>query len=153
MNKSVTIIDVGSSKITALTGERGVNGTFAVHSVYDAEYEGFSEGKFFDESDFRNAVITALSAVVDSSYKRINEIFVGVPGAFIRIENRKFRLSFGRRKRVSEKDENDLIEAGKKKSRSTGTNRFMLPRFIILSTITARYSIRAALPLLRSAGS
>lgn len=115
MNKSVTIIDVGSSKIAALTGERGVNGTFAVHSVYDAEYEGFSEGKFFDESDFRNAVITALSAVVDSSYKRINEIFVGVPGAFIRIENRKFRLSFGRRKRVSEKDENDLIEAGKKK--------------------------------------
>lgn len=115
MNNGVTIIDVGSSKITAMIGERGVNGTFVVNAVSDAEYDGFAEGKFFSEEEFKNSITNALSSVADADAKVVKEVFVGVPGAFIRIENRKFRLSFGRRKKITAKDVSDLLAAGQKK--------------------------------------
>ncbi len=120
MNNSVIVIDVGSSKIIAVSGERGVNGTFAIDAFSELRYEGFSEGKFFDEGELKQAIINVLTAVCDSSRYKASEIFVGVPGSFIRIENRKFRLSFGRKKKITAKDKEDLLEAGKRKIEVAG---------------------------------
>lgn len=115
LNNSVIVIDVGSSKIIAVSGERGVNGTFAIDAFSELRYEGFSEGKFFDEAELKQTIINVLTAVCDSSRNKPREIFVGVPGSFIRIENRKFRLSFGRKKKITAKDKDDLLEAGRRK--------------------------------------
>lgn len=120
MNNSVIVIDVGSSKIIAVSGERGVNGTFAIDAFSELRYEGFSEGKFFDEGELKQTIINVLTAVCDSSRYKASEIFVGVPGSFIRIENRKFRLSFGRKKKITAKDKEDLLEAGKRKIEVAG---------------------------------
>lgn len=120
MNNSVIVIDVGSSKIIAVSGERGVNGTFAIDAFSELRYEGFSEGKFFDEGELKQTIINVLTAVCDSSRYKASEIFVGVPGSFIRIENRKFRLSFGRKKKITAKDKEDLLEAGKIKIEVAG---------------------------------
>ena len=38
MNNSVIVIDVGSSKIIAVSGERGVNGTFAIDAFSELRY-------------------------------------------------------------------------------------------------------------------
>ena len=57
MNNSVIVIDVGSSKIIAVSGERGVNGTFAIDAFSELRYEGFSEGKFFDEAELNQTII------------------------------------------------------------------------------------------------
>lgn len=114
------MIDVGSSKIIAVSGERGVNGTFAIDAFSELRYEGFSEGKFFDEGELKQTIINVLTAVCDSSRYKASEIFVGVPGSFIRIENRKFRLSFGRKKKITAKDKEDLLEAGKRKIEVAG---------------------------------
>ena len=120
LNNSVIVIDVGSSKIIAVSGERGVNGTFAIDAFSELRYEGFSEGKFFDEGELKQTIINVLTAVCDSSRYKASEIFVGVPGSFIRIENRKFRLSFGRKKKITAKDKEDLLEAGKRKIEVAG---------------------------------
>ena len=120
MNNSVIVIDVGSSKIIAVSGERGVNGTFAIDAFSELRYEGFSEGKFFDEGELKQTILNVLTAVCDSSRYKASEIFVGVPGSFIRIENRKFRLSFGRKKKITAKDKEDLLEAGKRKIEVAG---------------------------------
>lgn len=114
------MIDVGSSKIIAVSGERGVNGTFAIDAFSELRYEGFSEGKFFDEGELKQTIINVLTAVCDSSRYKASEIFVGVPGSFIRIENRKFRLTFGRKKKITAKDKEDLLEAGKRKIEVAG---------------------------------
>lgn len=120
MNNNVIVIDIGSSKIIAVSGERGVNGTFAIDAFSELRYEGFSEGKFFDEGELKQTIINVLTAVCDSSRYKASEIFVGVPGSFIRIENRKFRLSFGRKKKITAKDKEDLLEAGKRKIEVAG---------------------------------
>lgn len=108
-------LDVGSSKVTAITGERGVNGTFAVGATAEVEYDGFSEGQFFDIRRFKAAISSAITSVSETSKKQIGRVYVGVPSAFIRIENRKFKISLGKKKRVKQSDVDELFGAGKEK--------------------------------------
>ena len=42
--KQAAVIDIGSSKITAALGERGMNKTFIIKARYTYEYDGFAEG-------------------------------------------------------------------------------------------------------------
>ena len=117
---SVAVLDVGSSKITALTGERGVNGTFVINGMAEVPYDGFSEGEFFNASAFKNAVNSAVKSLNYSLLKSANKIFVGVPAAFIRLENKKYRLSLGKKRRIKRRDIEDLFNAGKDKVVASG---------------------------------
>ena len=54
--KGVTVLDIGSSAITAIAGERGVNNTFAIKGQAVKHYEGFAEGNFFDEQDLERVI-------------------------------------------------------------------------------------------------
>ena len=40
--KSVAVLDVRSSEITAVVGERGVNNTFIIKSKYSCAYDGYA---------------------------------------------------------------------------------------------------------------
>ena len=42
--KQAAVIDIGSSKITAIVGERGINKTFIIKAKYTYEYDGFADG-------------------------------------------------------------------------------------------------------------
>lgn len=117
---SVAVLDVGSSKITALTGERGVNGTFVINGMAEAFYDGFSEGEFFNVSAFKESVSSAIKSLDYSLLKKANKVFVGVPAAFIRLENKKYRLSLGKKRKIRRKDIDDLFDAGKDKVSSSG---------------------------------
>lgn len=45
--KSVAVLDVGSSAVTVLIGERGVNNTFVFKGVHTEKYDGFADAHFF----------------------------------------------------------------------------------------------------------
>ena len=55
----VAVIDVGSSQVTALVGERGINKTFVIKEESSYPYEGFGDGKFYDEKGFVDAFRSA----------------------------------------------------------------------------------------------
>lgn len=118
--KGVTVLDIGSSAITAIAGEKGVNNTFAVKGQAVKPYEGFAEGKFFDEKDFERAVVEALEDVFDVIGSGANEIYVSVPGVFIGLENKKYRISLGRPRKIKQKDVEGLLNAGKAKVEGDG---------------------------------
>lgn len=121
MSKNVvTVLDVGSSKVVAVTGERGVNGTFAVKNMAEVNYDGFSEGEFFNVEGFKTAVKSALTSVGESSECPIRKVFVGVPSAFIKLDNRKFRLSLGKKRKIRRRDIDGLLNAGKDKVATNG---------------------------------
>jgi cell division ATPase FtsA len=52
------VLDFGSSKLTAIIGERGVNNTFVIRGSGEAEYAGFSNGEFFESDKLFDAVKT-----------------------------------------------------------------------------------------------
>ena len=57
--KQVAVIDIGSSKITAVIGERGINKTFVIKGRYSFEYDGFENGVFFELSRLQSALYVA----------------------------------------------------------------------------------------------
>lgn len=64
--KSVAVLDIRSSEVTAVVGERGVNNTFIIKSKYTCAYDGYAEGKLIDEDGFLSAVNDVVKSTVSA---------------------------------------------------------------------------------------
>ncbi len=109
--KQVAVVDVGSSKITALIGERGINGTFIIKGRYSYEYDGFSEGVFFDEEKLKRILFTVADKIKKTSKYCVNTVYVGVPGEFTKVFVKESQISFSKKKKIQEQDIETLFEA------------------------------------------
>lgn len=109
--KQVAVIDVGSSKITVMIGERGVNKTFLIKSRRDYEYEGFSDGEFFDAESVRKILFSAAEFITGAIKKGDVRVFVGVPGEFTKINVKTSQISFSGKKRITEEDVDALFDS------------------------------------------
>ena len=91
--KSVALLDIRSSEITAVVGERGVNDTFIIKSKYSCGYDGYAEGEFIDGDGFACAVNSAVKSILAST-GGIKRFYVGVPGEFLKVVNTDRVMSF-----------------------------------------------------------
>lgn len=99
----VATLDVRSSEITAVVGERGVNNTFIIKSKCTVPYDGYSDGALFDEENF----IAALSEVIRgtlASADKLKSFYVGVPGEFLKLINTDNVITFSSAKRIGKND-------------------------------------------------
>lgn len=110
--KSVAVLDVGSLNITLIVGERGVNNSFSLKARAERKYEGFSEGQFFSEESLQTAIKEVVEEVNGKLKKPLTEIYVGASGAFVRLENKRYRISFGKAKKIRQKDVDALFDKG-----------------------------------------
>lgn len=110
--KSVAVLDVRSSAVTALIGERGVNNTFVFKGVHTEKYDGFADASFFDLRALQKTVFKALEAVEHSCGDRIRELYIGVPGEFVRVVTTRHLMSFQNKRRVTSYDLTVLFERG-----------------------------------------
>lgn len=105
MNKrDVAVLDFGSSTITAIIGERGVNGTFRIKGKGYADYAGFQNGEFLESEQVKMAVAFAISNAEMESGLKVYDIYVGVPGEFSTVVCREARVNFGKRKKIGENE-------------------------------------------------
>ena len=118
--RRVAVIDVGSSKITALSVNYNKDGSFTTGLLVDEQYGGFSEGEFFDENEFEDAVRRAFKEIKANSKFKFSEIIVGVPNAFIKLQRKRFKIDFQKVKKITNKDVKKLIETGENKSEFGG---------------------------------
>ena len=98
--KQIAIIDVGSSKITAVVGERGVNKTFLIKGRYTYEYDGFANGEFFDVGKLQRILQSAVTAINQTLHKEAKVIYVGVPGDFTSVTVKESQISFSSKKKI-----------------------------------------------------
>lgn len=111
--KSVAILDVRTSEIAVVLGERGVNNTFVFKASKTESYEGYDEdGVFFDEAELRKAVADAVSAAEQICGERIREIFVGVPGAFCTVRKTERTVGFPKKRRIGQAEIDMLFNSG-----------------------------------------
>ena len=101
--KSVALLDIRSSEITAVVGERGVNDTFIIKSKYSCGYDGYAEGEFIDGDGFACAVNSAVKSILAST-GGIKRFYVGVPGEFLKVVNTDRVMSFQSAKKISRGD-------------------------------------------------
>lgn len=104
MAQDVAVLDFGSSKITVLTGERGVNNTITIGGIGECEYAGFSDGEWFEPDQLTYVIGHAVANAETNSRSTIRHLYVGVPGEFTTAVCRDAAINFPRKKRITEAD-------------------------------------------------
>ena len=112
MKNAVAIIDVGSTSITTLVGEQGVNNTFNVSGKGEIFYAGFQNAEFLESESLKFVVANSVSNAELSSDKKIYEIYVGVPGEFCSVVTKSINLTFPKPKKISTFDVNNIFDTG-----------------------------------------
>ena len=74
MKNAVAIVDVGSTSITTLVGEHGVNNTFNVCGKGEIFYAGFQNAEFLEPETLKLVIANSVSNAELSSDKKIYEI-------------------------------------------------------------------------------
>lgn len=104
MNKDmVAVLDIGSSKITALVGKREVNSSIKILASSEYEYEGYASGEFVDTASLQGAITSALSDVQKDLGRDIKDIFVGVPAEFAFVYDKLLTKIFPKKTRITPK--------------------------------------------------
>lgn len=109
--KQVAVIDVGSSKITAMVGERGINKTFVIKGSCSYEYDGFENGEFFDVARLKNVLVAVSDGINKASGGNIKTVYVGVPGDFTDVFVKDSQISFAKKKKIQDEDIDALFDS------------------------------------------
>lgn len=107
----VCILDVGSSSITALVGEKSINNTFAFRAEESIDHYPFYKCVFTDVQVLEEEIgklISNLKKNHDIGF--IDRIFVGVPGEFIKVLCKNRMVSYSKAKKINEDDIAKLFE-------------------------------------------
>lgn len=108
--KQVAVLDVGSSKITALVGERGINDTFVIKGKTVFEYDGFLDGEFLDVEGLNKILKSSVDFFKSVLKGNVNTVYVGVPSAFTTVFVKKSQVSFPSKKKITEEDVDLLFD-------------------------------------------
>ena len=106
----VTVVEIGSSKISAVVAQRGVNGIFNIKARAKVEYAGFFEGEFIERALLEDEIKSLFSQISSIYKKNIDKIYVGVPAEFSKVTSAKEQMVFKFKRSVKEGDLEVLSE-------------------------------------------
>ena len=78
----------------------------------EREYDGYSDGEFFDADAAAKAAEEVLSEAVNASGTSARRVFIGVPGEFVTLVNRPVSVTLDRVRKVIDADIDYLIAKG-----------------------------------------
>ncbi len=100
-NKLACVVDIGSGKISAVIGERGLSETFLIHASCDVEYSGYMNGKFLDVTELPVAINDAISKAENNCGLKADEVYVGVPAEFTYCKTISTEITLGKNKKIT----------------------------------------------------
>lgn len=100
----VTVVEIGSSKLSCVVAQRGVNGIFNIKAKASVEYAGFFEGEFIEKTFLEDSVKTLFDQIKSVYKKKIEKIYVGVPAEFSKVTSAKEQVNFKFKRSIREKD-------------------------------------------------
>lgn len=104
MAQEIAVLDIGSSKITAVVGRRGANDILIVSGIGECEYAGFSDGEWYAPEELGYAIGRAISIAETNSHTKIKDIYVGVPGDFTTCVVKELNTNFSKKHRITDSD-------------------------------------------------
>ncbi len=110
-NKQVAVLDFGSSKITAIVGERGINKTFNIKGSYSFNYDGYENGVFFNVEQLRQTLILAVDALKKAYTDKLETVYVGVAGDFTEVVVKDSQISFAKKKKITDEEVDALFDS------------------------------------------
>ena len=132
LKDAVAVLDIGSSKISLVVGEKGINDTFIIHNSCEVPYIGYDEDFFLDSNPIYNnvgiieAIQSAIETVVRNSSLILDKLYVGVPGKFLKVFTKKHSNSYERKIKITNKE----IE----KFKTTALQSFKVNEYSVINT-------------------
>lgn len=109
--KQVAVLDIGSSKITAIIGERGINKTFLIKGRFEYEYDGYADKVFFDAGRLNEILRGAVSDLRSVLGSNIDVLYVGVPGEFTEVVVKESQISFSDKRKIRDEEVDALYDS------------------------------------------
>ena len=107
--KNVAVLNFGSSNIVVLIGDRSVNGTFDVRGYAEVPFAGFMEGEVLEQEKLPEVLSQAINTAQNNAQCKITHLYIGVPSEFCIAEVKNVSLAFGKRKRITDRDVDELF--------------------------------------------
>ena len=111
MIQNIAVLDIGSSKLTVLIGQRGANNTIQVKGIGECKYDGYSDGEWLSKENLPAAVNTAIASAEQAAGVKIRSLYIGVPGEFCFVECKEAGIGFNKRHRITDADLDKLYSA------------------------------------------
>lgn len=99
-SKYVSVLDFGSSKISVMIAERGINNTFVIRGSGDVDYAGFINGQFVEPENLQNAIATCIVKAETNSGLKITKLYIGVPAEFSYVSTKNASIAFPKKTRI-----------------------------------------------------
>ena len=126
--RQVAILDFGSSKLSAIVGEQGVNNTFVVKGKRELAYEGFFEGEFLDLEELEQVIEKIISDLRSDCKEPFTRLYVGIPGEFVTVVLKEKTISYERKKKITQREVNELYDEAYRLKTNRYRNNFVSRR-------------------------
>lgn len=120
MAKYVSVLDFGSSKVSVMIAESGINGTFNIRGTGEVEYAGFYNGNFVEPEKLYEAVANCILKAETNSGLKIEKLHIGVPADFTFVECKNSSLAFNKKVKISDEEIADLFSLASREVRHEG---------------------------------
>ena len=124
MQKETAVLDIGSSKISVMIGDRGINNTFNIKSSAEEAYDGFMDGEFLSVESFKEAVLNAVSKAEANLRYKIRKLYISVPSEFSYSVVKEVKATFDKRKKIKDNDVFEIFNS----SSNFDDNSFVINR-------------------------
>ncbi|MBR7090900.1 MAG: rod shape-determining protein [Clostridia bacterium] len=153
--QNVAVLDIGTSRISAIIADRGVNNTFDIHGFAEVNYSGFMDGEFLSPEELTDTIRGVLTSVSRSANCRINYLTIGVPAEFSVNAVRSIERAYPKRHKITDRDIDELFHEADEFGASTthrvinrspiyfcmdDNRRLIEPKGIVTTKITAMLS-------------
>ena len=110
MKSMAAAIEFGTSKIVTLVGEGNGSGPAQLLGFGVVPYDGYSDGHWnASDEEVEQAFMKCVREAELSSGREIKEIYVGVPGDFIHLEQNEVVLDLESERRITPEDVDDVM--------------------------------------------
>ena len=112
MSQLAAAIDFGTSKIAVVAGRLDERGALVVAGSGQVAYAGFRDDEWLDIDGLENAILTAKRMAEKLAGRRIRDVYVAVPGDFVRVVFNQSEVAVRRRDGIiTREDIEDLLES------------------------------------------
>ena len=107
--KYVSVLDFGSSKISVMIADRGINGTFNILGTGEVEYSGFQNGEFIEPEKLYDSVANCIVKAETNSGLKVEKLHIGVPAEFTFVETKTASVAFNKKVKISDQEIAELF--------------------------------------------
>ncbi len=98
----VSVLDIGSSRISVLIGAKGINSTFIIKGQAEVSYAGFGDGEFFEPEKLETCISSVITRAEENAGTVIKNLYVGIPAEFCNCICKTISSNFSVRKRITQ---------------------------------------------------